>query len=78
MVRGGQETQVVMLGGTRGSTHHAVVPPHCVESSSVASLPCGHKEKEERKDERTERERERFGMDRGHVPIISPAPVRIS
>lgn len=26
------ETQVVMLGGTQGSTHHAVVPPHCAGS----------------------------------------------
>lgn len=43
------ETQVVMLGGTQGSTHHAVVPPHCAGSSSVASLPCGHtREKEKR------------------------------
>lgn len=31
-----KETQVVMLGGTQGSTHHAVVPPHCAGSSSVA------------------------------------------
>lgn len=43
------ETQVVMLGGTQGSTHHAVVPPHSAGSSSVASLPCGHTgEKEKR------------------------------
>lgn len=27
-------------GGTQGSTRHAVVPPHCVGSSSAA--PCGH------------------------------------
>lgn len=39
---GGQETQVVMLGGTHGSTRHAVVPPHCAEFSSAASLLCGH------------------------------------
>lgn len=45
---GGQETQVVMLGGTLGFTHHAVVPPHCAASSSVASLPCGHTSEKEK------------------------------
>ncbi|MEQ2228505.1 hypothetical protein ILYODFUR_009630 [Ilyodon furcidens] len=35
--RGGQETQVVMLGGTLGFTWPAAVPPHCAGSSSVAS-----------------------------------------
>lgn len=42
VMRRGQETQVVMLGGTLGFSHHAVVPPHFAGSSSVASLPCGH------------------------------------
>lgn len=46
---GGQETQVVMLGGTQGSTHQAVVPPHCAGSSSVASLPCGNTTEKEKR-----------------------------
>ncbi len=47
---GGQETQVVMLGGTQGSTHHAVVPPHCAGSSSAASPPCGHAGEREKRE----------------------------
>lgn len=77
------------LGAPMGPlTKHAVVPPHCAGSSSVASLPCGHsrewkrkigKEREERgKTRGGQRERGsgsgRFGMDRGRVPIILEPP----
>ncbi len=86
---------MVMLGGTQGSTHHAVVPPHCAESSSVASLPCGHTRERKKRDRREgskegrkeERKKEmrvgwresrsnsgRFGMDRGHAPVILQPP----
>lgn len=58
-----------MLGGTQGSTHHAVVPPHYAGSSSVASPPCGHSretEKEKREDGRMDRRKEeRKGRKRG-------------
>lgn len=62
---------------------HAAVPPHCAGSSSVASLPCGHtREKEKGREARDDRggEREkgsnsdRFGMDRGRVPINRQSP----
>lgn len=62
---GGQETQVVMLRGTQGSTHHAAVPPHCAGSSSVASLPCGHSRERGKKREGKERHRRKTGMKGG-------------
>lgn len=71
---------MVMLGGTQGSTHHAVVPPHCAESSSVASLPCGHSseiETEKRKGRKQGRkggmrEKEVIVADLGWTEDMSP------
>lgn len=83
-----KETQVVMLGGTQGSTHHAVVPPHCAGSSSVPPQPprpfgqTGEKEKREEGgwkgmkggQDRRGSDSGGFWMDRGHVPIIHQHP----
>lgn len=86
VMRRGQETQVVMLGGTLGFSHHAVVPPHFAGSSSVASLPCGHTTEGWRNGEKIKRKARmggwrdggsnssRFGMDGGRVPIILRLP----
>lgn len=51
---GGQETQVVMLGGTLGFTWRAAVPPHCAGSSSAAPPRC-HVVAPERKRNETEK-----------------------
>lgn len=90
VMRRGQETQVVMLGGTLGFSHHAVVPPHFAGSSSVASLPCGHTTEGWRNGEKIKRKARmegwrdggsnssRFGMDGGRrtCSYYSPPPMR--